>query len=69
MSGWLAYMIPCIKVAVNAILAEVVRFNFHDRGNGMASMIAPVTTFGMAMYRAKATWSMHFPPWIDLFHS
>ena len=62
-------MIPCSKVAVNAILAETVRFNLHARGNGMMSMMAPVTTFGIIVYRAKATMSMHCPPWMDLFHS
>ena len=62
-------MIPCRKVAVNPSLAETVRFNRHDRGNGMISMNAPVTTFGIVMYRAKAISSMHVPPWMDLFHS
>ncbi len=64
-----AYITPCKKVAVNAILAETVRFSFHDSGNGMMSMIAPVTTFGIVMYRSKATTSMQFPPWLNLFHS
>ena len=54
-------MTPCNIVAVNAILAETVRFNLQDRGNGMTSMIAPVTTFGIVMYRAKASSSIHLP--------
>ena len=62
-------MVPCKKVAVNVIFAEIVRFNLHDKGNGMMSMMAPVTTFGIVMYRAKATSSMHFPPGMDLSHA
>ena len=62
-------MIPCKTVAVTAILAERLRFNLHTRGIGMMSMTAPVMTFGIAMYLANATSSIHFPPRMDLFHS
>ena len=64
-----AYMIPCSKVAVGASFDDISRLNFHASGSGMISMIAPVTTFGIVMNRAKATTSMHLPPWTDLSHS
>ena len=62
-------MIPCMNVAVNAIFPETLRFSLHTSGIGMMSMTAPVMTFGIDMYLANATSSMHLPPWIDLFHS
>ena len=55
-------MIPCRNVAVNAIFPKTFRFNLHTKGIGMMSMMAPVTTFEIAMYLENATSSMHFPP-------
>ncbi len=62
-------MVPCRNVAVSAIFADALTFNFHTSGRGMTSMIAPVTTFGIAMYRVQAISSIHVPPLIDLSHA
>ena len=44
-------------------------FKFHTTGRGIMSITAPVTTFGIAIYREKATISMQFPRGIDLSHA
>ena len=62
-------MIPWRKVAVKAILAETSIFRFQTTGRGITSITAPVTTFGIAIYREKATMSMQFPCGIDLSHA
>ena len=63
------YIIPWRKVAVSAILAETSIFKFHTMGRGIMSITAPVTTFGIAIYREKATISMQFPRGMDLSHA
>ena len=62
-------MIPWRKVAVRAILAETSMFRFQTTGRGIRSITKPVTTFGIAMYREKATMSMQFPCGMDLSHA
>ncbi len=62
-------MIPCKKVAVKAVFAETSIFKCHTSGIGIASITAPVTTLGMAIYCALANTSMHLPLGIDLSHA
>ena len=54
-------MIPCRNVAVSATLAAILTFNLHTMGKGMMSITAPVTTFGMHIYRAHAISLIHVP--------
>ena len=55
-------MIPWRKVAVKATFAATGMFNCQTNGKGMTSMMAPVTTLGIDMKRAKASSLMHPPP-------
>jgi len=64
-----AHTIPCKNVAVNAIFAETSISRFYTSGIGIASITAPVTTFGIAIYCALAKIFIHFLPGIDLSHA
>lgn len=63
------HMMPCKNVAVSAIFVDTLTFNFHTIGRGMTSMTAPVTAFGIAIYRIQAISSIQVPTLSDLSHA
>ena len=53
-------------MAVSATFAAMGTLSCQTKGNGMTSMMAPVTTLGIDMKRAKAISSMQEPLGRDL---